>query len=50
MKGWTSKVLREEFPWLKSHKAFWAPSYFVASSENISSETIKRYIEECQAL
>ncbi|MFX0066581.1 MAG: IS200/IS605 family transposase [Candidatus Hermodarchaeota archaeon] len=50
LKGWTSKVLREEFPYLKDHKAFWAPSYFVTSSGNISSETIRRYIEEAQHL
>ncbi|MFX1253222.1 MAG: IS200/IS605 family transposase [Promethearchaeota archaeon] len=50
LKGWTSKVLREEFPFLKSHKAFWSPSYFVCSSGNVSSETIKKYIEACQDL
>ncbi|MHA2296784.1 MAG: transposase, partial [Candidatus Hodarchaeales archaeon] len=46
LKGWTSRVLRQEFPWLQKYKAFWTPSYFVCSSGNVSSETIKKYIEE----
>jgi putative transposase len=48
LKGWTSRVLRQEFPWLQKYKAFWTPSYFVCSSGNVSSATIKKYIEECQ--
>ena len=48
LKGWTSYRLRQEFPFLKKRKAFWSPSYFVASSGNVSAETIKRYIEESQ--
>ena len=50
LKGWTSRVLRQEFPWLQKYKAFWTPSYFVCTSGNVSSETIKRYIEESQDL
>ncbi|MFX0063807.1 MAG: IS200/IS605 family transposase [Candidatus Hermodarchaeota archaeon] len=50
LKGWTSKVLREEVPFLKSHQAFWTPSYVVYSSGNVSFETIKRCIEACQDL
>ena len=48
IKGWTSRVLRQEFPWLQKYKAFWTPSYFVCSSGNVSSVTIKKYIEESQ--
>ncbi|MFX1534561.1 MAG: transposase [Promethearchaeota archaeon] len=32
------------------YKAFWSPSYFVASSDKVSSETITRYIEEVEHL
>ncbi|MFX0065179.1 MAG: transposase [Candidatus Hermodarchaeota archaeon] len=50
LKGWTSRTLRQTFPFLQIYKAFWSPSYFVASRCNVSSETIKRYIEEAQHL
>ncbi|MFX1535080.1 MAG: IS200/IS605 family transposase [Promethearchaeota archaeon] len=50
IKGRTSRILRQEFPFLNRHKAFWSRSYFVGSSGNVSSETIKKYIEESQHL
>ncbi|MFX1534160.1 MAG: transposase [Promethearchaeota archaeon] len=47
-------LLSFSYYYLKSQKAafmfFWAPSYFVTSSGNVSSETIRRYIEEAQHL
>ncbi len=44
IKGWTSYVLRQEFPFLKRYKAFWSGSYFVGSSGNVSSlrDTLRR--------
>ena len=46
IKGYTSRILREEFPYLKKLPSLWTRSYFVGSAGNVSSETIKRYIEE----
>ncbi|MFX0064709.1 MAG: transposase [Candidatus Hermodarchaeota archaeon] len=43
-------VLREEFAFLKECTTFWSPSYFVCSSGNVSSETSRKYIEECQEI
>ncbi|MFX1513348.1 MAG: IS200/IS605 family transposase [Promethearchaeota archaeon] len=48
LKGWISRVIRKEFPWLRKYRVFWSPSYFVASRGNVSSEIIKKYIEESQ--
>ncbi len=53
-KGTTSYVLRLEFPELKKkiHKAgtFWSPGYYVGTAGNVSSETIRRYIEDSQKI
>ncbi|MFX1534482.1 MAG: transposase [Promethearchaeota archaeon] len=46
IKGWTSYVLQQEFPFLKLSKTFWSGLYVVASSGNVSSETSRKYIEE----
>lgn len=44
-KGFTSRVLREEFPHLKSRMpTLWSSSFFVASVGTISAETIEKYI------
>lgn len=45
VKGRASKFLREEFPDLKKLPTLWSPSYFVATTGQVSTETIKRYIE-----
>jgi putative transposase len=50
LKGWSSRILRQEFPFLQKYQALWSPSYFVCSSGNVSSETIRQYIEESQHL
>jgi putative transposase len=51
-KGTTSRVIRLEFPEVKRliRKAgtLWSPGYYVGTAGNVSSETIRRYIEECQ--
>ncbi|KQY91038.1 transposase [Paenibacillus sp. Root52] len=46
IKGVTSKKLREEFPHLLHLPSLWTRSYFVSTSGNVSSETIKRYVEQ----
>lgn len=50
----TSYVLRLEFPVLKKHinktGTLWAPGYYVGTAGKVSTETIRRYIEECQKL
>ncbi len=44
-KGYTSRVLREEFPHLKSSlPSLWSRSYYVGSAGNVSSDVIERYI------
>lgn len=45
VKGRASKILRGEFPDLKKLPTLWSPSYFVATTGQVSTETIKRYIE-----
>ncbi|MEV4012282.1 IS200/IS605 family transposase [Nonomuraea angiospora] len=45
-KGLTSRVLRQEFPHLKSRlPTLWSRSYFVATAGTVSAETVQRYIE-----
>ena len=45
-KGISSRILREEFPHLKSRlPSLWTRSYFACSVGHISEETIKEYIE-----
>lgn len=45
-KGRSSRFLRREFPELLKLPSLWTRSYFVSTAGNVSSETIKRYIEE----
>lgn len=45
IKGVTSKYLREEFPHLMHLPSLWTRSYFVSTAGNVSSETIKHYVE-----
>lgn len=45
-KGFTSRVLRAEFPHLKSRlPTLWSRSFFVASVGAVSEKTVQRYIE-----
>ncbi|ASA20137.1 IS200/IS605 family transposase [Paenibacillus donghaensis] len=46
IKGVTSKRLREEFKHLAHLPSLWTRSYFVSTAGNVSSETIKRYVEQ----
>ena len=45
IKGATSLRLREEFPQLKAMPSLWTRSYFVSTAGNVSSETIKWYVD-----
>ena len=46
-KGYTSRLLREEFPGLKSRlPSLWSRSYFVGSAGHVSQSTIHAYIEQ----
>jgi putative transposase len=46
-KGFTSRVLRAEFPHLRSRlPTLWSKSYLVASVGHVSAATIRRYIAE----
>lgn len=45
VKGRASKYLRDEFPSLKKLPTLWSPSYFVATTGQVSTDTIKKYIE-----
>lgn len=47
LKGFTSRILRNEFSSLKSKlPSLWTRSYYVESVGHISEETIKRYIQD----
>ena len=46
IKGVSSKSLREEFEELNKMPSLWTRSYFVSTAGNVSSETIKKYVEE----
>ena len=46
IKGVTSRILREEFDVLSKMPSLWTRSYFVSTAGNVSSETIKKYVEE----
>ena len=45
IKGITSRALRDEFKELKKMPSLWTRSYFVSTAGNVSSETIKKYVE-----
>lgn len=45
-KGRSSHHLRAEFPELKKLPSLWTSSYFVSTAGNISSEVVKKYIED----
>jgi len=47
-KGVSARKLLEKFPELRTKEGLWARSYYVGTAGNVSEETIRRYIEECQ--
>jgi putative transposase len=47
LKGYTSRILRKEFPKLKSRiPTLWTRSYYCESVGHISEETVKKYIKD----
>ncbi len=47
IKGQTSRILRQEYPWLKSRiPTLWTNSYFVSTVGGAPLAQIKRYIEQ----
>lgn len=49
-KGITSHELRTKYPSLRKLPSLWTRSYFAATAGDVSSETIKRYIEAQKGL
>ncbi|BFH62861.1 IS200/IS605 family transposase [Paenibacillus azoreducens] len=45
VKGGTSRILRDEFDFLSALPSLWTRSYFVSTAGDVSSQTIKRYVE-----
>lgn len=46
IKGKTSRILRDEFPWLKSRiPSLWTNSYFVSTVGDSTVSVIREYIE-----
>ena len=45
VKGRASNYLRKEFPQLKKLPSLWTPTYFVATTGQVSTEVVKKYIE-----
>lgn len=46
LKGYTSRVLRQEFPKLQAMPSLWTRSYWVSTAGKVSAEVIERYIAE----
>ncbi len=46
IKGYTSRILRKEFPELLKMPTLWTRSYFVSTAGNVSSFVIQKYIDE----
>ena len=47
-KGYTAKRLLERFPHLRTKHGSWTRSYYVGTAGTVTTETIRRYIEERQ--
>jgi putative transposase len=45
LKGYTSRILREEYTVLSKMPNLWTRSYFVSTAGNVSSQTIQTYVE-----
>ncbi len=45
VKGYTSRVLRQEFPHLRNMRSLWTPSYFLGTTGHTSSSVVQEYIE-----
>ena len=45
VKGRASNILRKEYPQLKKLPTLWSPSYFVATTGQVCTDVIRKYIE-----
>ncbi len=45
LKGYTSHVLRQEFPHLQNLPSLWTRSFFISTAGNVSSQKIEHYIQ-----
>ena len=45
LKGYSARILRKEFPELMRLPSMWTTSYYCSTAGNVSSQTIKKYIE-----
>ena len=45
LKGYTSYMLRKQFPILRRYRSLWTHSYFVETIGIINEHSVKRYIE-----
>lgn len=45
IKGKTSRLMRHEFEKLSKMQSLWTRSYFVSTAGEVSSETIRKYVE-----
>ena len=45
LKGYTARILRQEYSELMKLPSMWTRSYFVSTAGNVSSATIQKYIE-----
>jgi putative transposase len=51
LKGYTSRYLREKFPKLKNkcgNDQLWTQAYYVGTAGQVTTNTIRKYIMECQ--
>lgn len=46
IKGVSSRIIRQEFKHLGRMPSLWTRSFFVSTAGNVSSDTIKKYIDE----
>lgn len=46
IKGYSSRILRKEFPKLMKMPTLWTRSYFVSTAGKVSQFVIQKYIEE----
>jgi len=47
LKGYSSRILRKEFEWLRSRlPSLWTRSYYAESIGHLSEDAVKKYIEE----
>lgn len=50
IKGRSSRVLRQEFPWLRRRlPTLWSRSYYAGSVGHVSEPTVRRYLETQRA-